>query len=100
MTPTHRQAARAGNIVHAMLQYRRKLERGELAPVMPAASFLFSQPPPKEIIIIKITPVSCFTSVVSTTNFSPPSPAEGSGDSSNVLHSDGEDIQHHPHPRH
>uniref|UniRef100_A0A8C7XIF7 Carnitine O-palmitoyltransferase 1, muscle isoform n=1 Tax=Oryzias sinensis TaxID=183150 RepID=A0A8C7XIF7_9TELE len=29
ITPTHRQAARAGNIVHAMLQYRRKLERGE-----------------------------------------------------------------------
>uniref|UniRef100_A0A673XUE6 Carnitine O-palmitoyltransferase 1, muscle isoform n=1 Tax=Salmo trutta TaxID=8032 RepID=A0A673XUE6_SALTR len=27
--PTHRQAARAGNVVHAMLQYRRKLERGE-----------------------------------------------------------------------
>ncbi|XP_032443657.1 LOW QUALITY PROTEIN: carnitine O-palmitoyltransferase 1, muscle isoform [Xiphophorus hellerii] len=33
MTPTHRQAARAGNIVHAMLQYRRKLERGELEPL-------------------------------------------------------------------
>uniref|UniRef100_A0A8C5DBD0 Carnitine O-palmitoyltransferase 1, muscle isoform n=1 Tax=Gouania willdenowi TaxID=441366 RepID=A0A8C5DBD0_GOUWI len=32
MTPTHRQAARAGNVVHAMLQYRRKLERGEHAP--------------------------------------------------------------------
>ncbi|XP_072291402.1 carnitine O-palmitoyltransferase 1, muscle isoform [Eucyclogobius newberryi] len=31
--PTHRQAARAGNVVHAMLQYRRKLERGELAPL-------------------------------------------------------------------
>lgn len=34
ITPTHRQAARAGNIVHAMLQYRRKLERGEHAPVI------------------------------------------------------------------
>ncbi|XP_005746033.1 carnitine O-palmitoyltransferase 1, muscle isoform isoform X2 [Pundamilia nyererei] len=33
VTPTHRQAARAGNVVHAMLQYRRKLERGELAPL-------------------------------------------------------------------
>ncbi|KAG7454332.1 hypothetical protein MATL_G00258530 [Megalops atlanticus] len=33
VTPTHWQAARAGNAVHAMLQYRRKLERGELAPV-------------------------------------------------------------------
>lgn len=33
ITPTHRQAARAGNMVHAMLQYRRKLERGEHAPV-------------------------------------------------------------------
>uniref|UniRef100_A0A8C7HE35 Carnitine O-palmitoyltransferase 1, muscle isoform n=2 Tax=Oncorhynchus TaxID=8016 RepID=A0A8C7HE35_ONCKI len=31
--PTHRQAARAGNVVHAMLQYRRKLERGEHAPL-------------------------------------------------------------------
>uniref|UniRef100_A0A8C4HD39 Carnitine O-palmitoyltransferase 1, muscle isoform n=1 Tax=Dicentrarchus labrax TaxID=13489 RepID=A0A8C4HD39_DICLA len=36
MTPTHRQAARAGNVVHAMLQYRRKLERGEHAPVLRA----------------------------------------------------------------
>lgn len=34
VTPTHRQAARAGNTVHAMLQYRRKLERGEHAPVI------------------------------------------------------------------
>uniref|UniRef100_A0A674D8I4 Carnitine O-palmitoyltransferase 1, muscle isoform n=1 Tax=Salmo trutta TaxID=8032 RepID=A0A674D8I4_SALTR len=34
VTPTHRQAARAGNVVHAMLQYRRKLERGEHAPRM------------------------------------------------------------------
>lgn len=33
MIPTQRQAARAGNVVHAMLQYRRKLERGELTPV-------------------------------------------------------------------
>ncbi|XP_062860356.1 carnitine O-palmitoyltransferase 1, muscle isoform [Trichomycterus rosablanca] len=31
--PTHRQAARAGNVVHALLQYRRKLERGEHAPM-------------------------------------------------------------------
>ncbi|CAL8263478.1 unnamed protein product [Merluccius merluccius] len=33
VTPTRRQAARAGNTVHAMLQYRRKLERGEHAPL-------------------------------------------------------------------
>uniref|UniRef100_A0A1A8BUG0 Carnitine O-palmitoyltransferase 1, muscle isoform n=1 Tax=Nothobranchius kadleci TaxID=1051664 RepID=A0A1A8BUG0_NOTKA len=33
VTPTHRQAARAGNMVHAMLLYRRKLERGEHAPL-------------------------------------------------------------------
>lgn len=33
VTPTQRQAARAGNVVHAMLQYRRKLERGEHAPL-------------------------------------------------------------------
>lgn len=38
MTPTHRQAARAGNVVHAMLQYRRKLERGEHAPVTHSSS--------------------------------------------------------------
>uniref|UniRef100_A0A4W4ER82 Carnitine O-palmitoyltransferase 1, muscle isoform n=1 Tax=Electrophorus electricus TaxID=8005 RepID=A0A4W4ER82_ELEEL len=34
MIPTHRQAARAGNVVHALLQYRRKLERGEHIPVL------------------------------------------------------------------
>uniref|UniRef100_A0A8C9TUQ0 Carnitine O-palmitoyltransferase 1, muscle isoform n=1 Tax=Scleropages formosus TaxID=113540 RepID=A0A8C9TUQ0_SCLFO len=44
ITPTHRQAARAGNVVHAMLQYRRKLERGEHAPmralgIVPMCSF-------------------------------------------------------------
>ncbi|MBN3321161.1 CPT1A palmitoyltransferase, partial [Atractosteus spatula] len=33
ITPTHRQAARAGNAVHAMLMYRRKLDRGEHAPL-------------------------------------------------------------------
>ncbi|XP_059916144.1 carnitine O-palmitoyltransferase 1, muscle isoform [Gadus macrocephalus] len=33
ITPTERQTARAGNVVHAMLQYRRKLERGEHAPL-------------------------------------------------------------------
>ncbi|KAM8820196.1 carnitine O-palmitoyltransferase 1, muscle isoform [Eudromia elegans] len=34
VTPTHVQAARAGNAVHAMLLYRRQLDRGELPPVM------------------------------------------------------------------
>ncbi|TRY62416.1 hypothetical protein DNTS_031825 [Danionella cerebrum] len=38
--PTQRQAARAGNVVHAMLQYRRKLERGELTPVQPQAEYI------------------------------------------------------------
>ncbi|XP_062245689.1 carnitine O-palmitoyltransferase 1, muscle isoform [Platichthys flesus] len=33
VTPTHRQAARVGNVVHALLQYRRKLERGEHEPL-------------------------------------------------------------------
>lgn len=28
------------------------------------------------------------------------SSAEGTGNSSNVFHPDGEDVQHHPHPRH
>ena len=31
--PTNIQAARAANVVYAMLQYRRKLEREELEPV-------------------------------------------------------------------
>lgn len=44
VTPTHRQAARVGNVVHAMLQYRRKLERGEHAPVILAMTLLFSNP--------------------------------------------------------
>ncbi|XP_075364027.1 carnitine O-palmitoyltransferase 1, muscle isoform isoform X2 [Mycteria americana] len=34
VTPSHVQAARAGNVVHAMLLYRRKLDRGEIPPVM------------------------------------------------------------------
>ncbi|XP_044285560.1 carnitine O-palmitoyltransferase 1, muscle isoform isoform X2 [Varanus komodoensis] len=33
-TPTPLQAARAGNVVHAILLYRRRLDREELAPVM------------------------------------------------------------------
>ncbi|XP_075455349.1 carnitine O-palmitoyltransferase 1, muscle isoform [Ascaphus truei] len=33
-TPTTNQAARAGNAIHAMLLYRRKLERGLIPPVM------------------------------------------------------------------
>ncbi|NWQ93326.1 CPT1B palmitoyltransferase, partial [Burhinus bistriatus] len=34
VTPTHIQAARAGNVVHAILLYRRKLDRGEIPPMM------------------------------------------------------------------
>ncbi|KAM6095338.1 carnitine O-palmitoyltransferase 1, muscle isoform [Chlamydotis macqueenii] len=34
VTPSHLQAARAGNAVHAMLLYRRKLDRGEIPPMM------------------------------------------------------------------
>ncbi|XP_071590414.1 carnitine O-palmitoyltransferase 1, muscle isoform [Heliangelus exortis] len=34
VTPTHIQAARAANAVHSMLLYRRKLDRGEIPPVM------------------------------------------------------------------
>ncbi|XP_076412453.1 carnitine O-palmitoyltransferase 1, liver isoform isoform X2 [Peromyscus maniculatus bairdii] len=33
ITPTHIQAARAGNTIHAMLLYRRKLDREELKPI-------------------------------------------------------------------
>uniref|UniRef100_A0A8C1G464 Carnitine O-palmitoyltransferase 1, muscle isoform n=1 Tax=Cyprinus carpio TaxID=7962 RepID=A0A8C1G464_CYPCA len=46
--PTHRQASRAANVVHAMLQYRRKLERGELTPlralgIVPMCSFQYER---------------------------------------------------------
>ncbi|NXN99271.1 CPT1B palmitoyltransferase, partial [Rhinopomastus cyanomelas] len=34
VTPTHVQAARAGNAVHSILLYRRKLDRGEIPPMM------------------------------------------------------------------
>uniref|UniRef100_A0A8B9IGA4 Carnitine O-palmitoyltransferase 1, muscle isoform n=1 Tax=Anser cygnoides TaxID=8845 RepID=A0A8B9IGA4_ANSCY len=34
VTPSHIQAARAGNVVHAILLYRRKLDRGEIPPMM------------------------------------------------------------------
>lgn len=34
VNPTTNQAARAGNAIHAMLMYRRKLERGLIPPVM------------------------------------------------------------------
>ncbi|NXE17035.1 CPT1B palmitoyltransferase, partial [Lophotis ruficrista] len=34
VTPSHLQAARAGNAVHAILLYRRKLDRGEIPPMM------------------------------------------------------------------
>ncbi|XP_030646787.1 carnitine O-palmitoyltransferase 1, muscle isoform [Chanos chanos] len=48
VVPTHRQAARAANAVHAMLQYRRRLERGEHAPmralgVVPMCSFQYER---------------------------------------------------------
>ncbi|XP_060033342.1 carnitine O-palmitoyltransferase 1, liver isoform, partial [Erinaceus europaeus] len=33
ITPTHIQAARAGNTIHAILQYRRKLDREEIKPI-------------------------------------------------------------------
>ncbi|NXN25022.1 CPT1B palmitoyltransferase, partial [Nycticryphes semicollaris] len=34
VTPSHIQAARAGNVVHSILLYRRKLDRGEIPPMM------------------------------------------------------------------
>uniref|UniRef100_A0A8C3KFP6 Carnitine O-palmitoyltransferase 1, muscle isoform n=1 Tax=Calidris pygmaea TaxID=425635 RepID=A0A8C3KFP6_9CHAR len=34
VNPSHIQAARAGNVVHAILLYRRKLDRGEIPPMM------------------------------------------------------------------
>lgn len=77
ITPTHRQAARAGNMVHAMLQYRRKLERGEHAPVS----------------ILLLEPHSGFLAeavVLISFLFSPP--VAGAGDGPDVLHTDGEDV--------
>lgn len=80
-----------------MLQYRRKLERGELAPVTPAAAFLLNPPPPTPTMFF--CPCAGVASSVFN-SFLLSSSAEGTGDSSHVLHSDGEDVQHHPHPWH
>lgn len=77
LTPTHRQAARAGNVVHAMLQYRRKLERGEHAPVMLLPNFTASV----------FTPLSRFSF-----HFPFFLSAQGLGDGSYVFHPDGEDV--------
>ena len=40
--PTTNQAARAANIVYAMLQFRRSMEREELSPVGPLHQQFFS----------------------------------------------------------
>ena len=40
--PTTNQAARAANIVHAMLQFRRQIEREELAPVSRYLRYILS----------------------------------------------------------
>ncbi|CAM9141679.1 unnamed protein product, partial [Lampetra fluviatilis] len=34
VTPTHVQAARAGNLLHAVMLYRRRLDRGDIKPLM------------------------------------------------------------------
>lgn len=61
ITPTHRQAARAGNMVHAMLQYRRKLERGEHAPVNITLLETHLAFPPRGLSadLISLLPASC-----------------------------------------
>lgn len=38
--PTHLQAARAGNVIHAIMLYRRKLDRAQIKPVRQATIFL------------------------------------------------------------
>lgn len=38
--PTHLQAARAGNAIHAIMLYRRKLDRAQIKPVRQATIFL------------------------------------------------------------
>lgn len=43
VTPTHIQAARAGNTIHAMLLYRRKLDREELKPVRKLSVQIFRE---------------------------------------------------------
>lgn len=41
MLPTHIQAARAGNTIHAILLYRRQVDREEIKPVSGRAAFSF-----------------------------------------------------------
>lgn len=43
MLPTHIQAARAGNTIHAILLYRRQVDREEIKPVSGGAAFFFKQ---------------------------------------------------------
>lgn len=38
--PTHLQAARAGNAIHAIMLYRRKLDRAQVKPVRQTSAFL------------------------------------------------------------
>jgi hypothetical protein len=43
--PSHIQAARAGNVIHAIMLYRRKLDRAQLKPVSyPLSLFLLFIP--------------------------------------------------------
>lgn len=41
MLPTHIQAARAGNAIHAILLYRRKVDREEIKPVSERTALVF-----------------------------------------------------------
>lgn len=75
------QAARLGNAVHAMITYRRKLDREE------------------------IKPVSCVGGEgmtgrgAASESCRPFLPGDGAGPRAHVLLPDGEDVQHHSHPR-
>lgn len=80
---TNVQAARLGNAVHAMIMYRRKLDREEIKPVSYVGAEGWGgqekRPEPK--------PRWAFL------------PGHGTGYGAHVLLPDGEDVQHYTHPR-
>lgn len=79
---TNVQAARLGNAVHAMIMYRRKLDREEIKPVSDVGVEGWGKEKRPES-----KPHRAFL------------PGNGTGYGAHVLLPDGEDVQHHTHPR-
>lgn len=77
---TNIQAARLGNIVHAMIMYRRKLDREEIKPV----SYVGLRAQQGER--LESEPCRAFL------------PGDGAGHCTHVLLPDGEDVQHYSDP--